>query len=116
MIQWIIATESFLGSTFCLRHAAHALTFLEIPGSLLSAAAPSAEFDRCGLGGALAITGGSPSTDVRCFFVGDVACAGEGKALGDVEEIILCRFAAPCVERGEASSASDQLRLDILRR
>lgn len=59
--------------TFCLRQAAQALTFLEIPGSLLvSAGIPFVvELVRCGLGGAFAIGWGS-SNELR-LFLGD-AC------------------------------------------
>jgi hypothetical protein len=82
-----------------------------MPGSLPSAAAPLVvELARCGLGGALAMRGGSLSIELRCFFVGESGCAGEGKELGEVESILV----APWTDRGEGSSASDQLRLDIL--
>ena len=89
-----------------------------MPGNLLSAAAPLVvELDRCGLGGALAMSGGcSPSREWRGFFGGEWDWTGEGKEFGDVEETILCRVVGPWAERGEGSSASDQLRLDILRR
>ena len=60
--------------------------------------------------------GGSLSIECRGFFVGECGWAGEGKALGEVEEMILCREIVPWAERGEGSSASDQLRLDILMR
>jgi hypothetical protein len=57
--------------------------------------------------------GGSPSLEFRCFLIGECDCAGEGKELGDVEEAILWRVVGPWAERGEGSSASDQLRLDM---
>ncbi len=87
-----------------------------MPGSLPSAAAPLVvEFCRCGFGSALAMSGGcSASLEWRGFLGGECDCTGEGKELGEVEETILCIEVFPWAERGEGSSASDQLRLDIL--
>lgn len=60
---------------FCLRHAAHALTFLEIPGSLLvSTAAPLAVLCVRFGGGCFAIDGRSSLG--RNFF-GEVDRAGD---------------------------------------
>lgn len=74
--QLQIQHELYPTSTFCLRQAAHALTFLDIPGNLESAWAPLAELVRCGaLGGALAMRGGS-SKELRLFF-GESAWPGE---------------------------------------
>lgn len=67
-----------------------------MPGNLPSAAAPLVpEFARCGLGGALGMTGRSLSTELRGFLVGEFDCTGEGKELGEVEDAILCKVVGP---------------------
>lgn len=116
MSVYLKATEMQEGIryTFCLRQAAQALTFLEMPGILESAAGtPFVESLRCGLAGPLARRGGGSSNEVRTF-LGDVdCCAGEAYECGDVEEA--ARWMAG-TERGEGRFASCQLRFDILQR
>lgn len=76
MCQLQMQYDVYPSPTFCLRQAAHALTFLDIPGNLESAWAPLEELVRCGaLGGAFAMRGGS-SKELRLFF-GERACPGE---------------------------------------
>lgn len=96
--------------TFCLRHAAHALTFLDIPGILPSACAPFVELVRCGFGGAFAIRGGS-SKEGRLVFLGESTCPGEVYECGDTEEAARCK---PGTGRGEGIFASCQLRFDMM--
>jgi len=99
-------------STFCLRHAAHALTFLDIPGNLFcSTGTPLLELARGGRGGPLAI-GVCSSNELRVFF-GEVECAGDVEECGDTDDD---RCAAPGMDRGEGRLASCQLRFDMVAR